>query len=238
MILAGGFLLLCVALFWVRTALAAQQVEEKPYLVSMVDQPNPPLPTYTATPTPTPIPTITPTLTPTPVPPTPTIVPSAGRVIRLVIPRINVNRAVVPIDLHRKGGELTWNTDSLFANGNRQDLVGQLTTSVNPGDGGNIVLVGHNYNQGLFSWTAVFVNIHKLKPGDQIVLHAENGGKYPYVVQSVKEVPWRQKNINELQKHQKYLWPKEHEQLTLVTCGGSVLVTWSHRVYVVAMPAK
>jgi LPXTG-site transpeptidase (sortase) family protein len=143
---------------------------------------------------------------------------------------------VVTIDLRQSGqGQLEWNTDSLFANANRSDLVGQLATSVNPGDGGNIILVGHNYNNG-WNWAGVFVNLDNLAPGDKIVLHTESGGAFDYQVQKVKKVPWQQQNAAELEKHEKYIWPTEREQLTLVTCGGSYLTSWSARIYVVAVP--
>lgn len=163
-------------------------------------------------------------------------VPSAGRIVRLVIPRLGIDRTTIPIGLVRNGGRLDWNTDKLFANRNRPDLVGHLTTSVNPGDGGNIVLVGHNYNNG-YNWNGVFVNLKSLKPGDRISVQTENGGEFHYIVQTVKQVPWVQKKGSELEKHLSYLWPKPHEQLTLVTCGGANLWTWSARVYVVALPA-
>jgi LPXTG-site transpeptidase (sortase) family protein len=166
------------------------------------------------------------------------ITQSSGPVIRLEIPRLKVDRAVVTIDLIKKaGGELQWNTDSLFANANRPDLVGQLATSVNPGDGGNIILVGHNYNNG-WNWAGVFVNVDKLQPGDKILLRTENGGAFEYDVQKVKKVPWTQQNSAELEKHAKYMWPTASEQLTLVTCGGSYLMSWTARIYVVAIPAS
>lgn len=233
MILAGLFVILGGALFVVKAALAAQLLEADAYLVSEagIDLP---LPTLTATPTPAP------TQEPTPVPPTatptPTPVPPAGPVTRLVIPRLQVNRGVIPVGLYRKGGQLQWNTDSLFANGNRNDLVGQLVTSVNPGDGGNIVLVGHNYNQGWNAWGGVFVNLKNMRPGDKITLYTKDGGEHTYVVQRVKKVPWQQKNANEIEKHQQYMWPTENEQLTLVTCGGANIFSWTARIYVVALP--
>ncbi len=163
--------------------------------------------------------------------------PSAGQVVRLVIPDINVDRAVVPMDFKRgDGNQVEWNTDALFANNNRSDLVGQMATSVNPGDGGNIVLVGHNYNNGWNASAGVFVNLQKLHPGSVILVTASDGREFRYVVKIVKKVPWSKQNSAELQKHQKYLWPTENEQLTLVTCGGEVLFTWSARIYVVAVP--
>ena len=165
--------------------------------------------------------------------------PSAGPVVRLVIPSIGVNRTVVPMGFKKGSGKQpTWNTDALFANGNRSDLVGQMITSVNPGDGSNIVLVGHNYNDGLYAWEGVFVNLQNVKPGDQITLFTESGAEFTYIVQNVKKVPWRKQSSAELEKHQKFLWPTEKEQLTLVTCGGEVLWTWSARIYVVATPLQ
>jgi LPXTG-site transpeptidase (sortase) family protein len=342
-ILAGLALLFGAALFWAKTALAAQQMQARPYLVSMVDY-DLPLPTLTATPSPLPTPTPLAPLSPTPVegpsptplleqptqvegqptgaqeqpvddqapteqapteqPPTeqpqgtqppeeqpppeqpivvqppateqlpdpetvasgpsaptetpldsaeiqaqetvtttietlpPTPAASAGPIVRLVIPRLDIDRAVVKIGLVQQGGKLDWNTDTLFATRNRPDLVGQLAVSVNPGDGGNIVLVGHNYNNGGYNWNGVFVNLKALRPGDRISVSTQNGGEFHYTVQKVKQVPWVQKNSNELEKHQNYLWPKPHEQLTLVTCGGANLWAWQARVYVVALPAE
>jgi LPXTG-site transpeptidase (sortase) family protein len=206
-----------------------------------------PLPTLTATPTPiptqlsteAPAPLATQVQTPTPPAPEPIQMPapSAGPVTRIKIPRLNINRGVIPVGLKNQGRQLQWDTDVLFATGNRADLVGQPLTSVNPGDGGNIVLIGHNYNNGWNSWGAVFVNLKSLRPGDVIILHTKNGGEYQYTVQRVKKVPWQRKNASELEKHQKFMWPTESERLTLVTCGGTNLLSWSARIYVVAVPA-
>jgi LPXTG-site transpeptidase (sortase) family protein len=163
--------------------------------------------------------------------------PGAGPVIRLVIPSINIDRAVIEVGL-KKGSDrqLTWNTDVLFSTNNRADLVGQAITSVNPGDGGNIILIGHNYNNGWYSPAGVFVNIHKLKPGSQILVYTRDSGEFRYEVRQVKRVPWQQQNGAELEKHHKFLWPTEKEQLTLVTCGGANFGVWSARIYVVAVP--
>lgn len=299
-ILGGFALLVFVVLFWVKSTLAAQQVEARPYLVSTLSRDFPlPTPTTvpTSLPTPTPMEASPPTEIPSPMPtdaspqtqvvgglaptvtvlevasdslpnpePTPegslassevqasepltttvdtqptveipTPAPSAGPVVRIVIPRLKVNRVVVPLGLITRGRSVDWNTDALFATRNRKDLVGHLVTSVNPGDGGNIVLAGHNYNNGGNYWNGVFVNLKKLKPGDLIKLYTQNGGEFSYSVQRVKQVPWTQKTGSELEKHQNYIWPKPHEQLTLVTCGGANLWTWSARVYVVALPVE
>jgi len=141
---------------------------------------------------------------------------------------------VVPLKQYRdKSGQIQYDTDSLFATSNRLDLVGQVITSTNPGDGSNIVLVGHNYNRGWYAWEGVFVNLKKLKPGDKIVLHAKDGSKHQYNVTKVLQVPWTYKTAAELEKHLKYLGPKSEERVTLVTCGGAFGV-WSARIYVIA----
>ncbi len=163
--------------------------------------------------------------------------PSAGPVVRIVIPGLRVDRAVVPIGLKRGSGkQLEWNTDSLFSTANRPDLVGQIEASVNPGDGGNIVLMGHNYNNGWYANEGVFVSLQNLKPGSQIILYTQDGSEFHYSVDVVKKIPWQKQDASELEKHQKYLWPTGHEQLTLITCGGANILTWSARIYVVATP--
>jgi LPXTG-site transpeptidase (sortase) family protein len=154
---------------------------------------------------------------------------STGPIVRLVIPRLDIDSAVIPIG---------WNTEKLFASQNRTDLVGHLKTSVNPGSGSNVVLVGHNYNNTGHNWTGVFHDLKDLKPGDKIKVYTQNGGKHIYKVKKVKQLPWNGNKGLELDKHLGYLWPKPHEQLTLITCGGDFLRTWSARVYVVALPVE
>lgn len=164
--------------------------------------------------------------------------PSAGPVVRLVIPALKVDRPVVMVGLKRGSNrQLEWNTDSLFSTSNRPDLVGQIEVSANPGDGGNIILMGHNYNNGWYANAGVFVNLQNLKQGSQVILYTEDGSQFTYIVQQVKKVPWQKQNAAELEKHQKFLWPTAKEQVTLVTCGGTNLLSWSARIYVVATPA-
>jgi len=193
-------------------------------------------------PSPTPAPTATPeTLnleTEAPALPTPAPVSSTGRIVRLLIPRLGVDRVVVPLGFTQDSkGTMDWATDKLFATANRKDLVGQTITSVDPGEGGNIVLMGHNYDNGYYAWEDAFVNIKTLTPGDQIIVYTEGGGEYHYTVQLVKKIPWIKENAAEAAKHYKYLGPTPGEQLTLVTCGGANVWPWQARIYVVAVPA-
>jgi len=244
MLVAGGTLLLWAGLVSLKPLLASVQLDDGTYFVSglKVSLPLPQISSIRSTEsapedvffslvyspyTPTPTPTQTPTPTPTPD-------PSAGPVIRLVIPSIKVDRAVVPLKQYRdNSGNIQYDTDSLFANSNRLDLVGQVISSLNPGDGGNIVLVGHNYNQGWYAWEGVFVNLKKLKPGDKITLYTQDGSKHQYEVTKVVQVPWVYRTAAELDNHLKYLGPSKNEKVTLVTCGGSFGI-WSARIYVIA----
>lgn len=178
-------------------------------------------------------PTITAALTPTPAPASP-----SQPVVRLKIPNINVDRAVVDIGLvPGKNGGMQWDSDSLFATSSRQDLVGHLDASALPGESSNIVLVGHNYDWGIFQWNGVFYNVKKLKQGDKIILFSQGGQTHVYRVEKVKEIPFNNNgNDEELFKHLKHMGPTQTERLTLVTCGGANFWKWNKRVYVIASP--
>jgi hypothetical protein len=282
-LLCSALILECVALFGVRSVLAAHQLEGQYTLVgdtrlelplpgeelhqkitpemhqpasqaqptgqieltaTAPAQDTPEAPEVPSLPADIPSPTAPnpPAPTPTPVPVSaaaPMAVNSTGKVVRLVIPKLGVDRAVVPLGFSKSSeGGVDWNTDKLFANANRKDLIGQTLTSVNPGEGGNIVLMGHNYDNGYYAWEGVFVNIKTLSPGDEIIAYTEGGGEYHYKVQLVKKVPWSKENAAEAAKHFKYLGPTPSEQLTLVTCGGANVYPWQARLYVVAVPAQ
>lgn len=177
---------------------------------------------------------------PTPLPPLPTPTPArvdTGPAVRLVIPGLGVDRAVVPLGMKPdSSGILQWDTESLFATRNRGDLVGQMVASLNPGMGGNTILVGHNYDQGTYVWEGVFVNLKNIQPGAKIIVYTQGGAELHYVVQLVKKVPWRDQSNAEWEKHLKFLGPSETDRLTLVTCGGANIWPWPARIYVVAVP--
>lgn len=186
------------------------------------------------------LPQLTPTVTPLPaIPPTPTPMPPAEPVVRLQIPRLKIDRAVIPIGMRPDDkGSLVWDTDALFANRSRPDLVGQLVGSANPGQNGNVILTGHNYNEGRYNWRGVFVDLESLEPGDEIVVDVQGGDRFVYRVDSVNQVPWREQTDAEWARHVQYLGASEGEQLTLVTCSGAAFYPFPARVYVVAHPTS
>jgi LPXTG-site transpeptidase (sortase) family protein len=116
------------------------------------------------TPTPTLIPP-KPTVTPTPRPivptPTPAAVPQA-----IEIAKINVNAPIKGIG--------TTSTGEMGAPDGPFD-VGWFTGSPKPGDPGNAILTGHLDWAGPPPRTAVFWDLKKLVPGDDIVVRTERG---------------------------------------------------------------
>ena len=170
-------------------------------------------------------------------PPVETEMVESNPIVHIEIPSLKIKRAVVPVGLKAdNSGGMSWDTDAIFATNNRPDLVGHLVGSAYPGQGGNIILIGHNYNQVDLGWEGVFVNIKSLQAGDRIVIRGQDGREYAYLVQLVKKVPWRSKNANEIEKHLNFLGPSQSEQLTLVTCGGANIWPFPARIYVVAVP--
>ena len=63
-------------------------------------------------------------------------------------------------------------------------------------------------------------------------MQTERGQEFRYTVESVSQVPWRQKNRRELAQHQQFLGPTERAQITLATCTADL----ASRVYIVAVP--
>ena len=170
---------------------------------------------------------------------TPTVAPlhPPEPIARLKIPKLKVERAVVDIGMvgNKKTGQ-DWDTDSLFATRKRKDLVGHLEGSALPGEGSNIILVGHNYDWGIYQWNGVFHDLKKLRKGNQIILYTKDGEEHVYEVETVKEIPFSSGSQKELERHLNFLMPSESERLTLVSCGGANFWLWNKRVYVIATP--
>jgi len=133
-----------------------------------------------------------------------------------------------------RGEQLQWDTEQLFATSSRSDLVGHLQGSANPGQPGNIILTGHNYNPGFYNWYGVFYSLHLLAQGDVIKLFNEDDELFTYQVDRVDQVPWQTYATADTMTHIVYLSPTQDETLTLVTCGGANFAPFPSRVYVIA----
>jgi hypothetical protein len=178
--------------------------------------------------------TATPALSPSPtLRPTPA---QAAPPVKIRIPRLNVTRSIVPLPRtrDRRTGAATWDTARLFRSG-RQDLVGHAEGSANPGEQGNMILVGHNYGYG---YTGAFVALGRLRPGNQVQVVNQDGQAFAYRITTVKRVAWRLKSFGELTQHLNYLAIGGPERLTLVSCSGAELEPFPERIYVVAEPVK
>ncbi len=124
--------------------------------------------------------------------------PDSSAITRILIPAINLDTVVkfVPFE-----GQ-TW-----LIGGLRQEVAWMGDTSW-PGLGGNTGLAGHvdlaDGSEGPF-W-----NLHQLKPGDEVILHA--GGKvYRYKVRQQVEVDESDLSV---------VAPSTEPQVTLITCTG------------------
>jgi sortase A len=146
---------------------------------------------------------------------------------RLVIPAIKVDTPVV---------ELGWKTSkttsgSIFSEWDvAQYAAGWHKNSSVPGEGGNVVMSGHNNILG-----SVFRELDQLKRGDEVELYA-GGTEYMYVVDEVLIVP--EKNASEKQRkaNVKYIQETPDDRLTLVSCWPRDDNT--HRIVVIAKPVQ
>lgn len=142
---------------------------------------------------------------------------------RLEIPSVDISVAIVPLQwVPAADGIGGWEDPGEYA--------GWLRGSALPGEGSNVVIVGHHNIQG-----QVFRDLVQVQIGDSISLEAD-GRVYPYVVSERFIIP--EKDVSEEQRRQNALWiaPTYDERLTLVTCWPYRDNT--HRLIVVAKPAS
>lgn len=203
----------------------------------------PATPTPTATPTPSPEPTAIPqTATPQPVSPTalpvtpsptrdPSILPNGvrygdhhpnlpGRVVRIASPNIKLDTKIY--EVYVKKNDL-WEVAD-YAAGHHYD-------SANPGEGGNVVIAGHNNWRG-----EVFRYLENLKPGDVIQLWTQAGKEYRYKVEEMKKLKETGVSYAQRLKNAEVILPTDQEQLTLITCWP--YTTFTHRLIVIAKPLQ
>jgi sortase A len=144
---------------------------------------------------------------------------------RLEIPAIDVDIPVVELGWSRqenRAGQIfsEWDVAAYAA--------GWHKNSALPGEGGNVVMSGHNNILG-----AVFRELDQLKKGDTITVWA-GAHLYTYAVDQVVVLP--DKNATEEQRilNSGWIGPFEEDRLTLVSCWPRNNNT--HRIVVVARP--
>lgn len=166
----------------------------------------------------------------------PDVISGRAAPVRVRIPALGVDRAIIELEQIRdpRTGAWTRDVDRLFRRG-RQDLVGHWGGSAYPGGEGNVVLVGHNYT---YTGTGVFVSVGRLQPGQEVEVIDGDGQAFVYQVSRVERLPWRRGDAGELERHSDLLFAGGPERLTLVTCAGGSAAPFAQRVYVVARPVS
>lgn len=99
------------------------------------------------------------------------------------------------------------------------DAAGYLLQSARPGEGGNIVIYGHNTRE-------ILGNIRALKGGERITLTTSDNREHYYRVDSLTEVDPSDTSL---------IQPTDTEVLTLYTCSG---LLDGRRFIVRALPEK
>ncbi|MCS7256065.1 MAG: sortase [Thermomicrobium sp.] len=233
LILVGLFLLAVAAM---GAAATRPTPEPPPSQVATLTTPPPPLQAVPTTiPTPAPSPTATPglgatvqptvsaTAAPT-VAPTPTPKPKMPPPTRIQIPSVGIDAPVVEVGykvVEIEGVQvIEWEVAEYAA--------GHHNTSANPGEGGNIVITGHNDWKG-----EVFRTLEHVKLGDEVILTSD-AGVFRY---RVTEIHYRKEvgvPLEERIATGRFLDPMPEERVTLVTCWPYGID--DHRIIVVAKP--
>jgi len=145
---------------------------------------------------------------------------------RLVIPRIELDSAIVPIGWHSVEQEgvsaRVWEVADY--------VVGWHETSGYPGRIGNIVLNGHHNIKG-----EVFRHLVDLEPGDQVYVYAQ---EQPYAFEVTEKHILKEKGepLSVRRGNAKWIEPTGDERLTMITCWPYTNNT--HRLVVVAKPVS
>lgn len=143
---------------------------------------------------------------------------------RIEIPAIEVDVPVVELGWSQKeqAGQVfsEWDVAAYAA--------GWHKNSALPGQGGNIVMSGHNNILG-----AVFRELDQLKKGDSITVWMDNR-LYTYGVEQVIVLPDRGISDEQRATNAQWIGPFAEERLTLVSCWPRNNNT--HRIVVIAYP--
>lgn len=145
---------------------------------------------------------------------------------RLSIPSVGLDEPIVEVSAQAEvvSGQrvLVWNVADY--------AVGHNDTSAEPGQGGNVVLTGHDDWHG-----EVFRDLHSVVNGDKITVTTKDGVAHQYVVTYVLYRLEVGVPIGERLKTAQLIGPTADEQLTLVTCWPYGVD--DHRLIVIARPA-
>jgi LPXTG-site transpeptidase (sortase) family protein len=181
------------------SAAAATPAPRTPVAAAATPSPTPLAPTETATASPTASPSPTPSPAPTPA-------PDDAPVARLVIPAIHVDAPISDKGVDANG---------VMQDPNGPDDVAYYTFSGKPGfgAGNNAVFGGHvDYYPHR---TAVFWDLGKLRPGDDVTVRLQDGTLYTYKVTDAVVYPADSAPVQQI------VGDTPTETVTLITCNGT-----------------
>jgi len=145
----------------------------------------------------------------------------SDRIVRIASPDIKLDTSVYEVYVDRKSN--TWQVAD-YASGHNYN-------SANPGEGGNIVLSGHNNWRG-----EVFRYLEFLKPGNTIQIWTLDGKEHDYKVTNIQKLQEVGVSMAQRLKNAQVMNPTSFEELTLITCWP--YTTYTHRLIVTALPVK
>ncbi|SER85116.1 class F sortase [Salisediminibacterium halotolerans] len=91
------------------------------------------------------------------------------------------------------------------------DIVGWFHQGAKPGAQGNAVLAGHVDD---LSGPAIFYDLHKLEPGDEIIIESADGESLTFEVSNMEVYPYNDAPVDEL------FGSSSAKNLNLITCTG------------------
>jgi sortase A len=113
-----------------------------------------------------------------------------------------------------------------------ENEAGWHLNSARPGEGGNVVISGHNNSTG----GHVFGKLEELAVGDQITVGTGQDSSFVYQISETQIVKAFNASPENLEYLQTVIQPTDQEQLTLVTCWPGW--TNTHRLIIIAHPLK
>jgi sortase A len=141
------------------------------------------------------------------------------------MPRLGIDSVVVGMDWRvvTDGGvrRVEWEVP--------EGAAGHAINSANPGEVGNVVITGHHNIKG-----EVFRGLWNAREGDEIILYAQGGAHYRYVVvRDALILPEKGATEEERQAHARYMDQTSDSRVTLITCWPYHDDT--HRVIVIGL---
>lgn len=156
--------------------------------------------------------------------PTPTAVLDMPPATHVTVPAVGIGTDIIEVTPAKSEAHgrtvFTWTVADWAA--------GHHSTSADPGEGGNIILTGHDDVRG-----EVFRGLHDIHIGDQVLLTSP-AGVFTYAVTEIHLREYRNASPEELIAAGGFLAPMPEERVTLVTCWPYRIDT--HRIIVVAKP--